>query len=314
MLQDRRQSARLAPPSLHHLVQVGQHNTGFLFNLSEGGLAVDGLLPEIHDDVFSLALELGEANVQIVATAQAAWTSNSGHRTGMRFVHLSDSSRRQLKEWVSARAAAAELEPAYPVLLAPMSEPSSSLPRPPALPIEPQLDFASVPRQLTLEPSRTKYELPRKQGNLRRTLSLILTIPLISAALVRLGYYLGNKGGYRTYQTLAAAPKLPDLAAPPPIAAQNSLAAPLTSLPATLSLNNPGFVLQVAAMEHEDNADALSNSLQEKHFPAFVFKRSSERLYKVAVGSYPDADSAAAAQRELEKHGFTAIILRWSPQ
>jgi SPOR domain/PilZ domain len=313
MLQDRRQSARLAPPS-PHLVQIGDHNTGFLFNLSEGGLAVDGLLPEIHDDVFSLALELPEANVQIVGTAQAAWTSNSGHRTGMRFVHLSDSSRQQLKEWVSARAAAAELEPAHPALPAPAFEPSSSLPPPPALPMQPQPDFASVRLQLALEPSRTKYERPRKQGNLRRTLSLILAITLISAALVRLGYYLGNKGDYHTYRTLAAAPKLPELAAPPPIAAQNPLPAPLTSLPATFSLNNPGFVLQVAAMEHEDNADALSNSLQEKHFPAFVFKRSSERLYKVAVGSYPDADSAAAAQRELEKQGFTAILLRWSAQ
>jgi septal ring-binding cell division protein DamX len=300
MLQDRRQSPRLAPAS-PLLVHVGDHNTGLLFNLSECGLAVDGLLPDIQGDVFSLALELPDANVHIVGTAQAAWTSNSGHRTGMRFVHLSDSTRQQLKEWISERAAVAQPEPSPPIL--------------PARATQPQLDFAPAPLELTVPVKVANREAFQNQakGKLRRTLSLILTIAPLSSALVLLGYYLGNRGDYHPSHTLAAAPKLPELAAPAPVEAAPPLAAPSTSLPSTLSLDNPGFVLQVAAMQHEDYADALSSSLQKKNFPAFVFKRNSEHLYKVAVGSYPDANSAIAAQHELEKQGFTAILLRWSP-
>jgi hypothetical protein len=299
---------------------VGDHSTGLLFNLSEGGLAVDGLLPDIQGDVFELALDLPEADLQIVGTAQAAWTGNSSHRTGMRFVHLSDSSRQRLKEWISAQVSIEE--PPMPPLLTPVPAVAH---RP--VPRQPVLDSA-LPLRFDLEKPSVRYQPVRKRRAWRRTLSLILTIAPVSSALVLLGYYLANRGGYHPTQMLAAAPKLPKWAAPAPpqpapsatpvgapdVASDTPLAAPATSLPSTLSLDNPGFVIQVAAMEYEDNADALSNSLQKKNFPAFVYKRDSERLYKVAVGSYPDANSAAAALRELEKQGFKAILVRWSPE
>jgi len=309
MLQERRQSPRIAPPS-PHLVQVAEKNTGFLFNLSEGGLAVDGLLPDIRGDVFSFALELTEANVQIIGTAQAAWSSNSGHRTGMRFVHLSESSREQIKAWVSARAIIEEPETAPPLL--PVSVSPAALK--PA--IQPRFEFIRAPLQLSWETKPQKYDFAvrRSAGTLRRTLTVFLTVALLSAGFVLLGYYLANRGDYLSPGNLALAPKLPELAARQPTVHAAPPPAATPPVPSTLSLNSPGFVLQVAAMIHEENADALSSTLQKKNFPAFVFKRDSDHFYKVAVGSYPDADSAAAAQQELQKQGYTGIVIRWSPE
>lgn len=309
MLQERRQSARIAPPS-PHLVQVAEKNTGLLFNLSEGGLAVDGLLPDIAGDVFSLALELPEANVQIIGTAQAAWSSNSGHRTGMRFVHLSESSREQIRAWVSTRAIIEEPETPAPPLPAQVSV----IPLKAA--VQPKFDFVSAPWQGSLGATTPKYDSQYRHGagTLRRALTVSLVVALLSSACVLLGYYLANRGDYFSPASLMTAPKLPDLAAPPPTvhAAPPPVAAP--SAPSTLSLDSPGFVVQVAAMLHEENADALSDALQKKNFPAFVFKRDSDHFYKVAVGSYVDANSATKVQQELEKEGFPAILVRWSPE
>lgn len=309
MLEERRQSARIAPPSLYP-VQVAEKNTGFLFNLSEGGLAVDGLLPDLPVDIFSLALELPDADVQITGTAQAAWSSNSGHRTGMRFVHLSDSAREQIKAWVSAHATIEQPETSTPLL------PAQIPAKPLKTAVQPRLNFVPTPWQLSLETKTSKSDrVPRgSAGALRRTLTVFLAVALLSSGFVLLGYYLANRGDYLSPASLAGAPKLPELAAPSPaVQAAPPPAAPL-SVPSTLSLDSPGFVVQVAAMLHEENADALSSALQQKNFPAFVFKRDSDHFYKVAVGAYSDANSAAAAQHELEKQGFTAILIRWAPE
>lgn len=47
------------------------------------------------------------------------------------------------------------------------------------------------------------------------------------------------------------------------------------------TLDAPGIVLQVAAASHEENADALLQSLTGENFPAFVFRRGTDPLYKV---------------------------------
>jgi cell division septation protein DedD len=78
-------------------------------------------------------------------------------------------------------------------------------------------------------------------------------------------------------------------------------------------LSVPGFVLQVAAMKREDNADALARTLQARNFPAFVFKRGSNPFYRVAVGAYGDPDSAATVKEQLKAQGFQAILKHWSP-
>ena len=54
MIEDRRQHPRLIPDSAL-LVSLGRSRRGFLFDLSEGGLAFDGFLPHRLEQVIPLA-------------------------------------------------------------------------------------------------------------------------------------------------------------------------------------------------------------------------------------------------------------------
>jgi cell division septation protein DedD len=78
-------------------------------------------------------------------------------------------------------------------------------------------------------------------------------------------------------------------------------------------VDRPGFVLQVGAMTHKDNADALAESLRKRNFPAFVSHRGTDRFYRVVVGPYSDADSTFTVKEELRKQNFDAIRLSWNP-
>jgi cell division septation protein DedD len=73
-----------------------------------------------------------------------------------------------------------------------------------------------------------------------------------------------------------------------------------------------GLVLQVGAMKLEDNASALAQDLRKKKFPAMVFRHGNDKLYRVAVGPYSDADSTAKVKEQLEKQGFKPLLQRWA--
>jgi len=77
--------------------------------------------------------------------------------------------------------------------------------------------------------------------------------------------------------------------------------------------NHPGFVLQVGAMTHKENADALEESLRERNFPVFVSHRGTDRFYRVLVGPYSDVDSTLRAEEEIRKEGLESIRTRWNP-
>jgi sporulation related protein/PilZ domain-containing protein len=297
LLQDLRQYPRLVPGSLL-LVHVDEY-TGRVSNLCEGGFAVDGIFPKIQGEVFCLALDLPDSSSPMRATAQTAWTSDSENRTGVHFVHLPASSRQQLSEWISAQVAATVMERSPQAFRAPARDA--------------QFNFAAIRRELTSGVNPTELEAERRHGRSRRLTGLCLTTMTFCSALFFLGYYLGSRSDFRGTRMLAPAATTPDL----PAAAQVESAEPSPAknpLLSTVSLDAPGFVLQVGAMTHEANAEGLSETLQENDFPAFVFKRENNRFYKVAVGSFADAESAAEVKRKLEKQGFKAILLRWSPE
>lgn len=324
MLQERRQFQRLVPDSPPS-VCLGDSWRGRLFDLSEGGLAVDGLPPASQDQFISLAFDLPGRNDHIRANAEIAWTSESEHRTGLRFLDLADISRQQLKEWISARVhtaalAASGMEDVPPdtvtdvfgALVSPLSDDGGDEGLA-------HLRDSLVPIHRTTGFNVKKLELIADEGlshlsKLRHPVGLVLAVVILTPVSLFLGYLLGNGGNYPhatiiTPLTIAAASSSDGSSTtilPPP--------ATTPTLPATLPFDLPGFVLQVGAMTHEDNADILRESLEEKDFPAFVFKRSTGRFYRVAVGPYSDADTAVRIKDQLEGEGFEAIIRRWSPE
>ena len=101
MLEERRQYPRLVP-STPLFVSMDDAKSGLLLDLCEGGLAVASLVPRNLDDVVSLAFDLPEGVGHIEAKAQIAWTRDSGHLTGVRFMDLDEVSQQQLSEWIAA--------------------------------------------------------------------------------------------------------------------------------------------------------------------------------------------------------------------
>jgi len=324
MLRDRRQFQRLVPDSPPS-VCLGDSWRGRLFDLSEGGLGVDGLPPKRRDQVFSVAFDLPGCDGYIRAKAEIAWTSESEHRTGLRFLDLPDISRQQLKEWISARVhtvglAASGLADVPPDI-------STDVFGPPVSPIShnggderlAHLTDSQFPIHRTPGLNVKKQELMFQEGlrHLNKSphpVGQILALVILAPVSVFLGYLVGNRGNYPqatniTPITMAAASSSSGSSTtmkPPP--------AITPTLPAPLPFDLPGFVLQVGAMIHEENADILRESLEEKNFPTFVFKHSTGHFYRVAVGPYRDADTAVRIKEQLEEEGVEAIIKRWSPE
>jgi hypothetical protein len=312
MVENRRQYPRLIPDS-PVLTSLGESKSGLLLNLCEAGLAVDGVVPQGPDEVVSLAFDLPEDNGHIQARAKIAWTSDSGHRTGLRFVDLADTSRQQLKHWILATVdttglATTEEGPAEPVFISHVRDALTS-----------HLKSAEVPLQLRRESEPEKPDVRGEEGlsryaKSRHLTGLLLAGVLMSSAFVfSLGYYFGSMWYSQRAKSPAAA-KVPQPTSQGSMAPVNQSPATTPTLPPTISLEHPGFVLQVGAMTHEDNADELAQALRQRNLPAFVFRRGTDRFYIVAVGPYSDADSTVTVKAELEGQGFQAILRRWTPE
>lgn len=93
---------------------------------------------------------------------------------------------------------------------------------------------------------------------------------------------------------------------------------PSTSLnPVAVSAKEPevasdtvDYILQVGAMSHEENADALAESLRQKDFPVFIIQPNGGRFYRVVVGPYDSAAVAQNTREQLTKQGFGSVLMQ----
>jgi hypothetical protein len=136
-----------------------------------------------------------------------------------------------------------------------------------------------------------------------------LGVLLISAGVIFPRHYVRGMGDNRQAIGIASREKVPEILSLGPTIERST-----STVPATVSRDLPGFVLQVAAMKHEENADALAETLHQKNFPAFVFNRGAGPFYRVVIGVYSDADSAVRVKDELERQSFKAILRDWMPE
>jgi hypothetical protein len=298
MLSDRRLQPR-AVPNWPLLVYCGEYESGSLVDLCEGGLAIDGFAPGHGEDVVTIMFNLPETRAHIQAKGQIAWISDSGQRVGMRFVELAESSRQQLREWISARVAAADIrfggvreEPSYPAAFETSSSESAAI---------------------FLQEPETAEEASRHRRAKHMIWLAIGVLSLFSGAFF-LHYFLSAASDHLQLRDIRAAEKAPEIAVPSPIVPAEPQPATVPGVPPALSADVPGFVVQVGAMKQEANADTLADSLHQKNFPAFVFKRGDSPYYRVAVGVYSDADSAAKVKDRLDTQGFQTILKHWSPE
>jgi cell division septation protein DedD len=347
MVEERRQHQRLVP-NAPLFISLDDSKSGLLLDLCEGGLAVASLVPRSLDEIVSLAFDLPESIGRIEAKAKIAWTRDSGHLTGVHFVDLDDASHQQLSEWISTgtNLRLAPLQEAVePVIVT-----RSTYAQVDAIPEDTRdkvtrdkgaADLRGSTREAELV-IETEAEVGKSEPSLtvgrerasksRYSLELFLAIVVLSCALIFLGYQMGTTGASRQSREVTSAAKVteasskPEMAsvaalpepaampAPAPARTMERTPAPVRTAAATGPSMDSGVVLQVGAMKLEDNAAAMAQELRKKKFPAVVFRHGNDKLYRVAVGPYGDADSTAKAKEQLEKEGFKPLLQRWAKE
>jgi len=344
MVEERRQHQRLVP-NAPLFIALDDSKSGLLLDLYEGGLAVASLVPRNLDEVVDLAFDLPEGVGRIQAKAKIAWTRDSGHLTGVHFVDLDEASQQQLSEWIST-GTNLRLAP-LPETIEPMVVTRSTYAQVDPVPQDTgdtatreskgSLFETQPVGQDRLEAAKSEPSVAlgrERTGKSRYSIELFLAVVILSWALVFLGYQMGSTGASRQNREVTAAAKVAEATSKPELASAGSL--PVTAVPAPSLMPAPvrtpkrtaaparvapaatsmdaGVVLQVGAMKLEDNAAAMAQELRKKKFPAVVFRHGSDRLYRVAVGPYSDADSTAKVKEQLEKEGFKPLLQRWAKE
>jgi hypothetical protein len=310
MIQERRQHQRLVPDSATP-IYLSESGTVQLFDLSEGGVGVGCAAAAGENQIISLAFDLPGVGQPIKARAETAWTSDATRRAGFRFVELTEASRLQLRDWIASRA--------FDTAQAPLAFPESA-PGFPA-PVCEETEAAGT----TVSPDWHEEELAglraalasstrARTGRVRRAVGIGAAVVVLAPLCLYLGHLLGDMGHnvQATEITTIAKADAPPAKAVAPAAKPSAAAHP--DFPEGLSMDRPGFVLQAGAMTHETYANEMRKSLEQKNFPAFVFRRSEGRFYLVAVGPYANADAAARTKDKLKALGFQSILKRWSPE
>jgi cell division septation protein DedD len=87
--------------------------------------------------------------------------------------------------------------------------------------------------------------------------------------------------------------------------------------PATKSTKAPematnpakGFMVQVAAVTRQEDADTLAGALRKKKYPVFVLPPAgNDRFYRVQVGPFAEMKDADAMKAKLAGDGYNAIV------
>ena len=78
--------------------------------------------------------------------------------------------------------------------------------------------------------------------------------------------------------------------------------------PVTPSAGN-GYLVQVAAVSKQEDADALIDALKKKQYPAFAATNApSDKLIHVQVGPFGDIKEAEATRSKLVGDGYNPIL------
>lgn len=68
------------------------------------------------------------------------------------------------------------------------------------------------------------------------------------------------------------------------------------------------FMVQVAAVTKQEDAEILKTALQKKQYPVFVANSPGDPLFHVQVGPFTDKKDAEAMRTRLSGDGYNAIV------
>ena len=103
MVLDRRRHPRqIVDPDMYY-VDLAPNNGGWLFDISEGGLALRPFFLVVSSQAVRLEFRLPRTPHRIEVNCQIAWTDKFGRKAGVRFLSLPEASQQRLREWLSVR-------------------------------------------------------------------------------------------------------------------------------------------------------------------------------------------------------------------
>ena len=317
-------------------IHLGADNGGIILDISESGLAMQALRSLADSQLPAMRFQLSESRTWIETRGRIAWISASKKRVGVEFVGLPEEARNQIRQWVPwtlhpSRSAeedplGEQIEPAKNIL--PASEPETGIlvPEPettghvdenqgrhsnaedPAgvLPTTAETQDAETVSLQIRDKSSDRGRTAGSRKSRKRTGVFLATVLLLSAFFLLASRFHRNGNSSQGTEVRAAA-KVAELS-------PDSSANPKTlSVDPSLPLDQPGFVLQVGAMTHEENADALAESLRQRNFTVIVSRSGTSRFYRLVVGPYSDVDSTLRVKEQLKKQGFDALRTPWNP-
>jgi DedD protein len=169
-----------------------------------------------------------------------------------------------------------------------------------------------------------------------KLLGIFFAVVIVCAVFFTMGYLLGKStatggrteivGSTSTAGSAVGKPsavaKVPEAPAPAPssdsqAAVSNSSgtnAPAATSAspvpPATEIKSSPSgtFMVQVAAVSKQEDADILKSALQKKQYPVFVANSTADALYHVQVGPFSNQQDADTMRNRLSADGYNAIV------
>jgi len=69
-----------------------------------------------------------------------------------------------------------------------------------------------------------------------------------------------------------------------------------------------GYVVQVAAVTKQEDADLLADALRKKSYPVFVMGTANDKLIRVQIGPFADLKQAEDMKSKLAGDGYNAIV------
>lgn len=116
---------------------------------------------------------------------------------------------------------------------------------------------------------------------------------------------------YKSVEQNDSKPQLeqPATSAPASVAAPTQAAAKAPEM-AQPSAPGTGYMVQIAAVTRQEDADALVNALRKKQYPVFASTLPTDKLFHVQVGPFADIKQADDMKAKLVSDGYNPIVKR----
>jgi len=108
---------------------------------------------------------------------------------------------------------------------------------------------------------------------------------------------------------VASQPALPApeaTATNPPTPSASEEATPLA--PPAPPANGAGYLVQVAAVSKQQDAEALVEALRKKQYPVFLASHNADTLFHVQIGPFSDLQQAEGVRSRLLADGYNPIV------